>query len=137
MATYRNFVQTMIEDKLTGATIKALLVTSTYTYNEDTHDFLNDITGEVSAGGYSRQTLTGVSVDYDAAQGVVITADNLNFGTFNATNVLGPIFFIDTGTPSTSELICADVQGEPSDLTASTAAIYRIDPTAGFLLARL
>ena len=140
MGTYRNFAQQALTAYLTGKTIKALLVKSTYVYDEDTHVYLSDITAtgtEVAAGGYSRQTLSGVSVSYSAATGVFITAADINFGTFTQAGVLGPIFYVDTGTPSTSELLCGDVEGSPVDLTNAVSSIYRIDPAQGFLIARL
>mgnify|MGYP003630546735 FL=1 len=34
-------------------TFKAMLVTSSYTPNKDTHDFLDDVTNEVSGTGYT------------------------------------------------------------------------------------
>lgn len=38
---------------LTGDTNKVALATSSYTPNQDTHDFFNDITNEVTGTGYS------------------------------------------------------------------------------------
>lgn len=140
MATYRNFVSTALESLISGHTVKALLVTSTYVYDEDGHEFLSDInaTGaEVAAGGYSRQTLTGVSVDYDVDIGVFVLAGDVNFGTFTQSGVLGPIFYIDTGTAGTSRLICADVDTGSINVTTAVATIYRIDTAQGFLLAQL
>lgn len=140
MGTYRNFVQQLLTSYLSGATLKALLVGGDYIYDEDAHVYLSDInaTGtEIAPSGYSRQTLTSVTVGYDADIGVFLYASDVNFGTFNQTDVLGPIFYIDTGTAGTSELICADVAGAVVDISSAVSAIYRIDPAQGFLLARL
>ncbi len=59
-----------------GANIGVLLVTSSYTYDPD-HDFVSDITNELSGGGYVRQTGlasrtvaendTNDRIEYDAA----------------------------------------------------------------------
>lgn len=140
MATYRTFAQTILSDYLTGKTIKALLVRSSYVYDENAHQYLSDITAtgtEVAAGGYARHTLTGVAVTYDADVGIIITADDIDFGTFNQAGVLGPIFYTDSGTPSTSRLISADVENGAIDVTTAVATIYRIDASQGFLLAQL
>lgn len=139
MGTYRNFVEQSLTTSVAG-TIKALLVKSSYVYDENAHVYLSDInaTGaEVAAGGYSRQTLTGVAVTYDPDVGVYVTADDINFGTFTQAGVAGPIFYIDTGTAGTSKLICADVENGAVDVTTAVAAIFRIDSSQGFLLARL
>lgn len=140
MGTYRNFAQQTLSTYLAGKTVKALLVKSTYVYDENAHVYLSHInsTGtEVAAAGYARQTLTGVSVQYSASVGVYVAAADINFGTFTQAGVLGPIFYIDTGTASTSELICGDVEGSPVDVSSAVSAIYRVDPTQGFLLAQL
>lgn len=50
-------------------TFKAMLVTSSYTPNKDTHDFRDDITNEVSGTGY---TAGGV------ASAVTVTKDTAN-----------------------------------------------------------
>lgn len=140
MGTYRNFAQSALQAKITGQTLKALLVKSTYVYDENAHVYLSDInaTGtEVTASGYSRQTLAGVSVSYDPDVGVILSASDIDFGTFTQAGVLGPIFYIDTGTAATSELISADIDNAPFDVTNAVATIYRIDVSQGFLLAQL
>lgn len=49
-------------------TFKVMLTTSTYVPNQDTHDFRDDVTNEVTGTGYTAggATLAGVSVTYDA-----------------------------------------------------------------------
>ena len=49
-----------LDDANAGA-FKAVLLTSAYTPALTTHDFLNDIAGEVTTNGASRLALTGVS----------------------------------------------------------------------------
>jgi hypothetical protein len=50
-------------------TIKVALTTSTYTPDQDTHDFFNDVTNEITGTGYSAggATLTSPTVTYDTA----------------------------------------------------------------------
>lgn len=91
----------------TGATARAMLCTSTYVPNQDTHRFKSDVTGEVTGTGYT-------------ARGVALTTKTASFNT--STNVLtlscdSPawatstitarylVFYMDTGTDSTSPLL--------------------------------
>lgn len=89
-------------------TIKVMLVTSSYTPDQDVHDFKDDITNEVSGTGY---TAGGTALANKA-----VTADNTdNEGVFDADDVTwasstitarGAVIYKDTGTPSTSPIIC-------------------------------
>jgi hypothetical protein len=78
---YSNFLHLLLEDKLAGSildqTIKVALCTSSYTPNQDTHDYFDDITNELSTGsGYTAGgatlasktcTVSGKVVTFDAA----------------------------------------------------------------------
>ena len=65
-----------ITDDFNGSSAyRALLVTASYTVNRD-HDFVSDITNEITASGYARETLTSCTrtlddtlnrITYDAA----------------------------------------------------------------------
>lgn len=93
---------------LGSATVKALLVTSSYTFDQDAHDFLNDVTGEVTGTGYTAGgvTLTTVALSYDSTNNrVKIDADDAAFGTVTLTGVTGMIVYVSTGTSSTSPLL--------------------------------
>lgn len=89
-------------------TIKVALVTSSYTPDQDAHDFFNDVTNEVVGTGY---TAGGASLANKA-----VTADNTdNEGVFDADDVSwttstitarGAVIYKDTGVSSTSALIC-------------------------------
>lgn len=89
-------------------TIKVALVTATYTPNQDTHDFFDDVTNEVSGTGYSAGGATLASK--------TVTADTTdNEGVFDAADVTwststitarGAVIYKSTGTASTSALIC-------------------------------
>ena len=85
-----------------GDTIKVALCTSTYSPNQDTHDFFDDITNEVVGAGYTAGGATLTLSD------PVYTAD-------------GNIAAIDA----------ADVQWTASSLTARYAIIYKSTGTAG------
>lgn len=89
-------------------TIKVALVTSTYTPNQDTHDFFDDVTNEVAGTGYSAGGATLASK--------TVTADTTdNEGVFDAADVTwstatitarGAVIYKSTGTAGTSALIC-------------------------------
>lgn len=89
-------------------TIKVALVTSSYTPDQDTHDFFDDVTNEVTGTGY---TAGGASL-----ASKVVSQDNTdNEGVFDAADVTwasstitarGAVVYKSTGTASTSPLIC-------------------------------
>lgn len=89
-------------------TIKVALVTSTYTPDQDVHDFFDDVTNEVTGTGY---TAGGATLGT-----VTVTADNTdNEGVFDAADTSwttstitarGAVVYKSTGTASTSALIC-------------------------------
>ena len=106
-------------------TIKVALVTSTYTPDQDTHDFFDDVTNEVVGTGY---TAGGASLANKA-----VTADNTdNEGVFDADDVAwttstitarGAVIYKSTGTASTSPLICYLDFGSDKISTAGTFTI--------------
>lgn len=65
--------------------IGVLLVTSTYTYDAD-HNFVSDITNELSGGGYARQTGIGgkTVTENDASDRVEYDATDVTFPTLGA-----------------------------------------------------
>lgn len=110
-------------------TVKVLLCTSTYTPNQDTHDYVDtDITNELTGGGYARVTLTGKTVTYDGASNTLtLDCDNVLFPALTAANVRYAVFFIDTGTPATSPLLCywdfeSNLAPSAQDLTLTISA---------------
>jgi len=107
-------------------TIKVALVTSSYTPDQDAHDFFDDVTNEVSASG-----------TYAAGGGTLanktVTADNTdNEGVFDADDIAftgatitarGAIVYKSTGTASTSPLICYIDFGADKSSTIGTFTI--------------
>lgn len=92
-------------------TIKAMLVTSSYTPNQDTHEFKSDVTNEVAAGsGYTAGgiTLTSKTTTTDAATNEVrldaadITWTVPSGGSLSASYI---VIYKDSGTASTSPLL--------------------------------
>lgn len=89
-------------------TIKVALVTSSYTPNQDTHDFFDDVTNEVSGTGYTAGGASlankAVSVDTTDNEGV-FDADDVTWSSSTIT-ARGAVLYKSTGTASTSALIC-------------------------------
>lgn len=54
-------------------TIKIMVCTNSYTFDQDTHQYKNQVTNEVTGAGYTAggQTLTSVSVTYDTATNTI------------------------------------------------------------------
>lgn len=102
-------------------TIKVMLVTSSYTPNQDTHEDRADVTNEISGTGYTAGGATLASK--------TVTQDNTdNEGVFDAADVTwstatitarGAVLYKSTGTPANDVLICYLDFG--SDQTATGA----------------
>lgn len=106
-------------------TIKVALVTSSYTPDQDAHDFFDDVTNEVSGSGYTAGGATLANL--------AVTADNTdNEGVFDADDVTwssstitarGAVIYKSTGTASSSPLICYIDFGEDKVSSAGNFTI--------------
>jgi hypothetical protein len=88
-------------------TIKVALTTSTYTPNQDTHDYFNDVTNEVTGTGYTAggNTLASKTITYDDANNVIVLdAADTTWGSSTITARYA-VVYASTGTASTSPLI--------------------------------
>ena len=89
------------------ATVKALLTTSSYAPNQDTHRYKSSVTNEVAGTGYTAggQALTGKTVTYDGNTNTLTLScanPTWNTSTITARYI---VFYVDTGTAATSALI--------------------------------
>lgn len=106
-------------------TIKVALVTSSYTPDQDVHDFFDDITNEVSGTGYTAggATLANKVVSQDNTDNEgVFDADDASWTTSTIT-ARGAVLYKSTGTASTSALICYIDFGADKISTAGTFTI--------------
>lgn len=88
-------------------TIKVMLATSSYTPDFDAHDYINDVTNEVSGTGYTAggATLASPVVTLDAANDRVdFDAADTSWTTSTIT-ARWAIIYKSTGTPSTSPIV--------------------------------
>lgn len=89
-------------------TIKVALTTSTYVPNQDTDDFFNDVTNELSATGYTAGgvTITTPTITYDTASNEIrLDADDPSWSSATWSTARIAVWYKSTGTASTSPLI--------------------------------
>jgi hypothetical protein len=115
-------------------TINVLLCTSAYTPDQDAHDYLSDITGEVANGnGYTTggATLANKTIGYTAGTNTVkLDADDTTWAASTITARYG-VVYASTGVAATSPLLGyidfgADVSSTngPFTLTYAAAGIF-------------
>ena len=110
-------------------TVKVALCTSTYSPNQDTHDYFNDVTNEVSGTGYTAggATLGSKTVNYTSGTNTqAFDAADTVWSTATITARYA-IIYVSTGTSSTSPLIGyvdfgADVSSTAGDFTIQWSA---------------
>jgi len=111
-------------------TFKMLLTTSTYTPDQDAHDFRDDVTNEVTGTGYTAggATLTGISVTYDSGTNQVrISWTDPTWPTSTITARTAVIYKSRGGASSADELVAYCT--ESGDVT-STGATFTVDLAA-------
>ena len=106
-------------------TVKVALCTSSYTPNQDTHDYFNDVTNEITGTGYTAggATLTSKTATYTSGTNVLALdcADPTWTGaTFTFRYA---VFYVSTGTSSTSPLLCYVDFITDQTVTAGTASL--------------
>ena len=93
---------------LVNDTMKIMLVTSSYTPNIDTHDFIDDVdTNEISGTGYTAggYTLANGSVSVDTTNDrATVDYDNVTDSSVTITFRYA-VLYKDTGTASTSPVV--------------------------------
>lgn len=88
-------------------TIKVALTTSTYTPDQDTHEFFSDVTNEVTGTGYTAggATLANKTITYTSGTNVVkLDADDTSW-TSSTITARYAVVYKSTGTSSTSPLL--------------------------------
>lgn len=108
----------------TGSTVKAMLCTSTYTPDQDAHQFKSSVTNEVTGTGYTAGgvTLASKTANYDGPSNT-LTLDSADPSWASSTiTARYLVFYVSTGTDATSALISyvdfgADVSSAASTFT--------------------
>lgn len=117
-------------------TIKVMLTTSPYTPNQDTHDFVNDVTNEVTGTGYTAGGATLASKSLVDTNNVTkFDAADTSWATSTIT-ARRAVIYKDSGTPSTSPVLAwvdfgADVSSSAGtfQITWDAAGIMTITAT--------
>lgn len=107
-------------------TVKVALCTSTYTPNQDTHDYFNDITNEVTGTGYTAggATLASKTVNYTAGTNTTaFDAADVSWTTSTITARYAIIYVDTAGAASTDPLIGYVDFGADVSSTAGTFQI--------------
>ncbi|WP_163168061.1 hypothetical protein [Arthrobacter sp. Alg241-R88] len=107
-------------------TIKVALCTSSYTPSQDTHDYFNDITNEVTGTGYTAggATLTGKTVNYTAGTNTTaFDAADVTWATSTITARYA-IVYVDTAGASTTDPLIAYIDFEAD--VSSTAGPFAL-----------
>lgn len=102
-----NLPKKALEALLALGTPKLMLATDTYVPNQDTLDYVNDVTNEATGTSYSAGgiTLTSVAVNLDTATNKVsITAANVAPAGLSVSCRWG-VIYVSTGTTSTSPVV--------------------------------
>lgn len=89
--------------------LNAVLLSSTYTPNQDTHQFQSDLTGEVSGTGYTAggKALTGVTVTYNGSTNTLtLDANDVSWSAVSVTARYVVIVDTTPGSGATNPLIC-------------------------------
>jgi hypothetical protein len=122
---------------LATATIKMKLVTSAFTPDVDVHDYVNDVTNELSGNGYTEKTLTGKAwTPNAAADRCRLSSADVDFGAAGGSLVARrAILYVSTGNPATDLLLVAILlDATPADVTATDGQTLKVAcPANGWL----
>jgi len=107
---YGNFILKALNKEVDfdSDTIKVALATSSYTPDQDAHDYFNDVsTYEVSGTGYTAggNTLASKTATYDSANNVIVLDAADTTWASSTITARYAIVYDSTGTSSTSALI--------------------------------
>lgn len=116
---------------ISTASVRALLVTSAYTYS-DAHEFVDDVSAnEVSGGSYARQTLGSVAQSTNTTTDrVIIDAADPTFSAVpdqGGSDIGGVIYYVFGSDDTDSYLIsfqdATDVTANGSDISVTIPAL--------------
>lgn len=114
-------------------TFKVMLTTSTYTPDQDAHDYRDDVTNEISGTGYTAggATLSGVSVSYDSATNEMrVLWSDASWSSASFTARTAVIYKSRGGASSADELVGYIPFGSDQSVSAST---FTLDFTTSVL----
>ena len=113
-------------------TFYAMLCTSSYTPNQDTHDYRDDVTNEVSGTGYTAggKSLGSATVTYDGATNQVqITWPDVTWPSSTITARTAVIYKRRGGAASADELIAYATESAVVSTTGGTFTLDLASPS--------
>ncbi len=108
-----------------GDTVKTALTTSSYAYNQDTDNYFDDVTNEITGTGYSAGgvSLANKTLTYDTASNESrLDADDAQWTSSTFTTAIA-VTYKSTGTASTSHLMGYVDFGGNQSVTSGTFTI--------------
>lgn len=114
-------------------TIKIMLCTNSYSFDQDTHQYKSSVTNEITGTGYTAggQTLTSVAVTYDTSTNVIkLDAADPSWPSSTLTGVRKAVIYDATpGTDATRPII-AYLESD-ADLSTTSGTLSITFDTAG------
>ncbi len=128
MALYGNCIVKAFNKEIDfdSDTLKVALSTNAHTPNQDTHDYFNDVTNEITGPGYTAggATVTGVTVTYTGGSNLItVDAADVSWTTASFTARNYHLYDSTPGTAATNPLIQYETFGADTTVTASTFTI--------------
>lgn len=109
-----------------GDTIKVALTTSSFAFNQDTHDFFDDVTNEVTGTGYTAggATLASKTLTYDSSTNkIVLDSADPAWTAATITGIRRAVTYKSTGVSSTSPILHVHSFAADQAVTAGTFTI--------------
>lgn len=135
---YGDFLVSLVKKyhDLSSDSIKGMLCTNTYSPNQDTHDFKDDVTNEIVGDGYTAggKALSGVTITYNGTDNQMeMEANDLEWAASTITDARYLVLYNDsTGVGDSSKRLIGyvDFGGNKS----SSASTFKIEFTDGIVL---
>ena len=118
-------------------TIKVMLLSSSYTPNQDTHDYLEDVVAnEVTGTGYTAggQTLTGKTITYDGASNTTVLDANDVSWSNSTINARYAVIYDDAGSTNATKVLLGYVDFGSDQSSTNGAFTITWDATGIFRL---
>ena len=107
-SVYKKYKQKILQGgantNLASGTVKAVLVSSAYTYS-DSHEFRNSLSGVMQASGADATITIDNKVLTNGCFKTTDTSDTFTAATATSTTYNALVIFVDTGDSSTSSLV--------------------------------
>lgn len=112
----------------TSNTIKAALLSNSYSLSVNSHEFVSSVTSaEIVGGSYTRKTLASKTANL-ASNVLTLDCADISWTSITAVNIRYIVFFKDTGSDATSLLLCVNDLGQNYNPSAQNFD-YTVSPS--------